>query len=55
MVKIKKIVKKVEPVIETIKVSVPDAVVPKVQPLTQEFGNGDMNILRDKINEIIKG
>lgn len=25
-----------------------------VQPITQEFGNGDMNVLRDKINEIIK-
>lgn len=24
-----------------------------VQPLTQEFGNGDLNALRDKINEII--
>lgn len=24
-----------------------------VLPLTQEFGNGDMNVLRDKINEII--
>lgn len=24
-----------------------------VNPLMQEFGNGDMNILRDKINEII--
>lgn len=25
-----------------------------ITPLTQEFGNGDMNVLRDKINEIIK-
>ena len=24
-----------------------------VLPLTQEFGNGDLNILRDKINEIL--
>ena len=24
-----------------------------IAPLTQEFGNGDMNVLRDKINEII--
>lgn len=24
-----------------------------IQPIAQEFGNGDMNILRDKINEII--
>lgn len=27
---------------------------PKVNTITQEFGNGDLNILRDKINEIIK-
>jgi hypothetical protein len=26
----------------------------EIQPITQEFGNGDMNVLRDKINEIIK-
>ncbi len=26
---------------------------PKILPITQEFGNGDLNILRDKINEII--
>jgi predicted membrane protein len=25
-----------------------------IEPLTQEFGNGDLNVLRDKINEIIK-
>lgn len=24
-----------------------------VQPITQEFSNGDLNILRNKINEII--
>lgn len=24
-----------------------------VAPLTQEFSNGDMNVLRDKINELI--
>ena len=24
-----------------------------ITPITQEFGNGDMNTLRDKINEII--
>ena len=24
-----------------------------IAPLTQEFSNGDMNVLRDKINEII--
>ena len=27
---------------------------PKVPLLTETFGNGDLNILRDKINEIIK-
>lgn len=26
----------------------------EISPLTQEFGNGDLNVLRDKINEIIK-
>ena len=25
----------------------------KVLPITQEFGNGDLNVLKDKINEII--
>ena len=25
----------------------------EVLPLTQEFGNGDLNVLKDKINEII--
>lgn len=24
-----------------------------ITPLTQEFGNGELNVLRDKINEII--
>ena len=27
--------------------------VSRIEPLTVEFGNGDMNLLRDKINEII--
>lgn len=27
---------------------------PRVDLITHEFGNGDMNVLRDKINEIIK-
>ena len=27
---------------------------PTILPITQVFGNGDMNTLRDKINEIIK-
>ena len=26
----------------------------KVNPILQEFGNGELNILRDKLNEIIK-
>lgn len=26
---------------------------PLVLPITQEFGNGELNTLRDKINEII--
>jgi hypothetical protein len=26
---------------------------PVIEPLTESFGNGDLNILRDKINEII--
>jgi hypothetical protein len=32
---------------------VKEVMFPKVLPITQEFGNGDMNILKDKINEII--
>ncbi len=28
-------------------------VMEEIAPLTQEFGNGDLNTLRDKINEII--
>lgn len=41
--------------IQTIAPSV-DFVAPvsTVNPLLQEFGNGDLNILRDKVNEIIK-
>ena len=31
-----------------------ECVAPKIELITQEFGNGEMNILRDKINEIIK-
>lgn len=26
----------------------------KVEPIVQEFGSGDLNVLRDKINEIIE-
>lgn len=25
-----------------------------ILPITQEFGNGDLNVLRDKINEILE-
>jgi hypothetical protein len=42
---------KVEKVVES--VAETTAVI-KVGLLTQEFGNGDMNVLRDKINEIIR-
>lgn len=31
-----------------------DRVKKLIQPITQEFGNGDLNTLRDKINEIIR-
>jgi hypothetical protein len=31
-----------------------EVVVAPIAPLTQEFSNGDMNTLRDKINEIIQ-
>lgn len=30
------------------------ALPPKIDPIVQQFGNGDLNILRDKINEIIE-
>lgn len=29
-------------------------IIPKVHTISQEFGNGDLNILKDKINEIIQ-
>lgn len=47
--------KKKEIIVEKVeeKIAEPITVV-KVNLLTQEFGNGDMNILRDKINEIIR-
>lgn len=28
-------------------------VVPKVAPLTETFSNGEMNVLKDKLNEVI--
>ncbi len=41
---------------EEVEVQIPQEMLkPKIQPLMHEFGNGDMNILRDKINEIING
>ncbi len=30
-----------------------EVVAPVVAPITQEFSNGDLNVLRDKINELI--
>ena len=36
-----------------IEVSVDRTVKSKVAPITQVFGNGDLNTLRDKINELI--
>lgn len=55
MPKAKKIVKVAEVNTETITVNpVVDVVIPRITPLAQEFGNGDMNVLRDKINEIVK-
>ena len=30
-----------------------ELVTPKISPLTEQFSNGEVNILRDKINEII--
>lgn len=32
---------------------IPPTVIPPILPITEHFGNGDLNILRDKINEII--
>jgi len=32
---------------------VKSACVPKISPLTENFSNGEVNILKDKINEII--
>jgi hypothetical protein len=49
----KKTKKEIEVVKVEEKVSEPITVI-KVGLLTQEFGNGDMNTLRDKINEVIK-
>jgi hypothetical protein len=49
----KKIKKEVEVVEEPQGVQEPVAVVPKVSPITESFGSGDMNTLKNKINEII--
>lgn len=44
-------VKKKEEIVE--EVVCDETCKPKVGLLAQEFGNGDLNVLRDKINEII--
>lgn len=49
----KKTVKKVKEVKKEEVQDVSNHDTPKVAPLTQEFGNGDLNVLKDKINEII--
>jgi hypothetical protein len=56
----KKTVKKVEEKVEekVVDLKLPDERIPSatprvINPITQEFGNGEMNILRDKINELI--
>lgn len=38
-----------EPIVE-----VKAPVVQKIVSITEHFGNGDLNVLRDKINEIIR-
>ena len=43
----------IETVVEIAVDSVGVQDVVKILPITQEFGNGDLNTLRDKINEII--
>lgn len=48
-----KIKPEIVPVPEPTNVPMPVNTVKKINPITQEFGNGDLNILRDKINEII--
>jgi hypothetical protein len=40
-------------VIGTVSSGITPVVTGRVAPMTELFGNGDLNILRDKINEII--
>lgn len=55
MPKTKKVTKKVVKIVEPeVLAPICEDCVPKVDPITQEFSNGDMNVLRDKINELIK-
>ena len=46
--------KKVEDVEEIVE-DVVEEKKPKIGLITDTFGNGDLNLLRDKINEIING
>jgi len=56
----KKVVKKEVPIVDITDIvaidetscDCPDCI--PIVPLTQEFGNGELTALRDKINEIIK-
>jgi hypothetical protein len=52
----KKIKKEVEEEVtpEVVEVVETPVVAPKVSPITESFGSGDMNTLKNKINEIIK-
>jgi len=49
--------KKIEKEVETVETKaegvVKSASVPRILPITETFGNGDLNTLRDKINELI--
>jgi hypothetical protein len=49
----KKIKKEVEEEVTPEVVETPEVVAPKVLPITESFGSGDMNTLKNKINEII--
>lgn len=57
MAKAKKVIKKeavIEPVVEVTEEVCSDCVDCKtILPITENFGNGDLNTLKDKINEII--
>lgn len=50
----KKVVKFSEEELAEKDIKVESVVKITITPITQEFGNGDLNILRDKINEIIR-